>query len=71
MAAQFGKVARQFENPVDSSHIDFSCFVVDGQMCEPPVGRGKSFEGWGLASAERQARDEQKPQDKKHVPQAR
>ena len=52
VAAKFGQVARQLENPVDSSHIDLSSFVVDGQMCKPPIRRGKSFEGWGLASRE-------------------
>lgn len=71
MAAQFGKVARQLENPVDRSHIDFSSFVVYGQMREPPLGRGKSLEGWGLATREGWACDKQKPQDKKQVPQAR
>lgn len=52
VAAKFGQVARQLENPVDSSHIDLSSLVVDGQMCKPPIRRGKSFEGWGLASRE-------------------
>lgn len=52
VAAQFGQIARQLENPVDSSYIDFSSFVVDGQMRKPPHSRGKSFEGRGLASRE-------------------
>lgn len=43
VAAQFGQVAGQFEDPVDSSHVDFSRFVVDGQVCEPPLGGDKSL----------------------------
>lgn len=47
MTSQLGEVAGQLVDPVDSTQVDLTSFVVDHQMCETSFGWGEGEEGGG------------------------
>lgn len=52
MTPQFGEVAGELVDPVDSTQVDLTSFVVHYQVCEASFGWGKGEKGDGRGGGE-------------------